>query len=80
MFDSDIRLFFKNGFSELADRRRGLDDWPTEEQLDNLCERAAGLFVYAAATIEFIDNKWGPKKQLKIGDWVKRPLSRRYQK
>ena len=40
--DSDIRLFFKNGFSELAGRRRGLDDWPTEEQLDRLCGRAAG--------------------------------------
>jgi len=65
--DSDIRLFFKNGFSELASRRRGLDEWPTEEQLDRLCGRAAGLFVYAAATIKFIDNnKWGPRKQLNI--------------
>jgi len=65
--DSDIRLFFKNSFSELADRRRGLDDWPTEEQLDRLCGRAAGLFIYAAATIKFIDNnKWDPRKQLNV--------------
>jgi len=65
--DSDIRLFFKNGFSDLADRRRGLDNWPTEDQLGRLCRRAAGLFVYAAATIKFIDNnKWGPRKQLNI--------------
>jgi len=63
--DSDIRLFFKNGFSELAGRRRGLDNWPTEEQLDRLCGRAAGLFIYAAATVKFIDNnKWDPRKQL----------------
>ena len=54
---SDIRLFFKTSFSELVGRRCGLDDWPTEEQLDRLCERAAGLFVYAAATFKFIDNK-----------------------
>jgi len=65
--DSDIRLFFKSGFSELADRRRGLDDWPTVEQLDRLCGRAAGLFVYAAATIKFIDNnKKDPGKQLDV--------------
>jgi len=61
----DIRLFFKNRFSELAGRRRGLGGWPTEEQLDLLCERAAGLFVYAAATVRFIDHKNNsPKRQL----------------
>ena len=53
---SDIWLFFNTSFSELVGRRCGLDDWPTGEQLDQLCERAAGLFVYAAATFKFIDN------------------------
>jgi len=48
--DNDIQLFFRHKFSELRGRRRGLDDWPTKEQLDLLCERAAGLFAYAAAT------------------------------
>ena len=63
--DGDIRLIFKANFSELAGRRRGLDGWPAEEQLDRLCARAAGLFVYAAASIKFIDNnKWGPRNQL----------------
>ena len=62
---SDIQLFFKSSFLEIAGRRDGLDGWPTEEQLDQLCERAAGLFVYAAATVKFIDdNKWSPRKQL----------------
>jgi len=61
----DIRLFFKHRFSELTGRRRGLDGWPTEEQLDVLCERAAGLFVYAVATVRFIDHRHkSPKKQL----------------
>ena len=63
--DSDIRLFFKASFSELVGRRRGPDNWPTEEQLDQLCGRAAGLFVYAAATVKFIgSNKRDPRKQL----------------
>jgi hypothetical protein len=62
---NDIQLFFRQKFSELASRRHGLDGWPTKEQLDLLCERAAGLFVYAVATDRFInrDNK-NPKKQL----------------
>ena len=65
--DSDIRLFFKTSFSELVGRRRGPDNWPTEEQLDQLCGRAAGLFVYAAATVKFIgSNKRDPRKQLDL--------------
>ena len=55
--DNDIRLFFRHKFSEIARRRRGLDGWPTEEQLDVLCKRAGGLFVYAVATVEFIGKQ-----------------------
>ena len=84
--DNDIRLFFKASFSELAGRRGGLDNWPTEDQLDRLCGRAAGLFVYAAATVKFIDtNKRDPRKQLglllrsqKIGDHEGKPLDSLY--
>ena len=65
--DSDIRLFFKYKFLELATRRDGLDNWPTEENLDSLCERADGLFVYALATVKFIDHKFDkPKSQLAL--------------
>jgi len=65
LVNNDIRLFFKQSFLELARRRRGLDGWPTKEQLDRLCERAAGLFVYAVATVKFVDHRnSSPKKQL----------------
>jgi len=63
LVNNDIRLFFKQSFLELARRRRGLDGWPTEELLDLLCERAAGLFVYAVATVKFIGNKNDPSKE-----------------
>jgi hypothetical protein len=64
---SDIRLFFKYSFLEVAGRRHGLDNWPTEEELDRLCERAAGLFIYAAATVRFIDYyKRDPRRQLEL--------------
>ena len=65
--NNDIRLFFKQSFLELARRRPGLDNWPVEEQLDLLCERAARLFVYAAATIKFLDHRNNdPKGQLDL--------------
>ena len=84
--DSDIQLFFKSSFSELAGRRRGLDNWPTEEHLDLLCGRAAGLFVYAAATVKFIDNnRRDPRRQLdrllesqRIGDHEGKSLDSLY--
>ena len=63
--DNDIRLFFRHSFSELAARQRRQDDWPTEDHLNILCKRAAGLFAYAMATVRFIDHsKNGPEEQL----------------
>ena len=65
--NGDIRLFFQHQFSELKGRRRGLDGWPMEEQLDLLCERAGGLFVYAVATAKFIDKQnSNPRKRLNL--------------
>ena len=65
--DSDIKLFFKTSLLELRGYWGRLDNWPTEEQLDYLCVRAAGLFVYAAATVKFIsDNKRNPRERLNV--------------
>ena len=65
--DNDIRLFFTHKFSELIRRRRGLDGWPTNEQLDVVCKLAGGLFVYAVATVKFVDKQNGhPRIQLDL--------------
>jgi len=62
---NDIRRFLKHSFLEIADHRSGLDGWPTEDQLDLLCERAGGLFIYAVATVKFTDNpRDDPRKRL----------------
>ena len=53
--DNDIRVFLEYELSKLA-TQRGLDGWPTATQLDLLRDRAAGLFVYAVATIRFLDH------------------------
>ena len=68
LVNTDIRLFLEHGLSELA-KRRGIerDNWPTGAQLDLLCKRAAGLFVYAVATLKFLDHRFSPpSKQLDI--------------
>ena len=61
---NDIRLFLKHELSELAQRHR-LDGWPTDESIELLRQRAAGLFVYAVATIKYLDRRFHlPDKQL----------------
>ena len=66
--NTDIRLFLEHGLSELA-TRRGIerDGWPTDQHIDLLCKRAGGLFVYAVATLKFLDHAFTPpNKQLDI--------------
>ena len=55
LISNDIHLFLKHELSELAWRRQ-LGGWPGEENIDLLCHRAAGLFVYAVATVKFLDS------------------------
>ena len=65
--NSDIHHFFKHELSRLSQRCSSVEGWPTDEQLDLLCQRAAGLFVYAVATINFIDHKFqNPKSRLNV--------------
>ena len=64
LINSDIRLFLHHELSELAQQRQ-IDGWPSEDDLNLLCHRAAGLFVYAVATIKFLGSTTHlPKKQL----------------
>ena len=56
IINSDIRYFFKHELSKLSQRHGSPEGWPTGEQLDSLCQRAAGFFVYAVATLNFLDH------------------------
>ena len=68
IINTDIRLFLKHSLSEIAKRRSVKQDgWPTDNHLDLLSERAAGLFVYAVATLKFLDHGFTPPtKQLDV--------------
>ena len=64
LINNDIRLFLKHELSELAQQHL-LDGWPTEDNINLLCQRAAGLFVYAVATVKYLSKKFYlPDKQL----------------
>jgi len=72
---SDICLFFKHELSKLPDRPQ---DWPTDEQVDSLCRRAAGFFVYAVATVGFLKHKFKcPSSRLDV--IMKSPESTTYE-
>jgi hypothetical protein len=62
--NTDIRLYLKHGLCELT-KRSGLeqDGWPTDQHIDLLCERANGLFVYAVATLKFLDHSFTPPNE-----------------
>jgi len=63
--DDDIRRFFKHELSGLVRRHDWIKGWPTDGQLDLLCRRAAGFFLFAVATVNFLDHKFlGPSVRL----------------
>ena len=67
LINNDIQLFLKHSFQEISNRRSGLDGWPTEDNISQLCKQTAGLFVYAVATIRFIDHRnRNPRAQLNL--------------
>jgi len=55
VINNDIRVFLQHELFKLAAGKK-LDNWPSGEQLDLLCNRAGGLFAYAVATIKFLSG------------------------
>jgi len=65
--NEDIHRFFKHKLSKLAQQHGGMDGWPSDKELNLLCQRAAGLFVYAVATVNFLDHHLqDPSDQLEV--------------
>jgi len=58
--DSDIKLFFKTQLSGIAETRSDdsfTEDWPSPSDIDILCKKAAGLFIYASTVVKFITSR-----------------------
>ena len=64
--NDDIRHFFNHELLKLA-QRNDVDGWPTDEQVRWLCRRAGGFFLYAVATVNFLDHTFqDPSDQLDL--------------
>lgn len=67
--DHDISVFFRKCFGEIRDDYEDLPaDWPGDEMLAFLVQRADGLFIYAATVCRFIkgDEQWPPQDLLEL--------------
>ena len=61
--DSDIKLFFKTQLTDIAKTRSDCDfsrDWPSPFDINILCKKAAGFFIYASTVVKFISFKNRP--------------------
>jgi len=68
--DSDIKLFLKTRFIEIAKNRSDCnfeEDWPGSHNIDILCKKAAGFFIYASTTVKFVSSQHHqPDKRLTL--------------
>ena len=58
--DGDIRLFLKIQLTDITKNRSDLnlpEEWPSSTDLDTLCAKAAGLFIFASTVVRFVGSK-----------------------
>ena len=58
--NNDIKLFFQKRLSELSKERSDFDligDWPNPSDIEILCKKAAGFFIYASTVVKFLMSK-----------------------
>ena len=60
LVDGDIKLYFRMRLAEVSQNRSDCsftEDWPSSSDIDILCEKAAGFFIYASTVIKFVMSK-----------------------
>ena len=58
--DADIKLYFRVQLAKVAEARSDCDftnQWPNSSDIDVLCKKAAGLFIYASTVIKFVSSQ-----------------------
>ena len=61
LVDSDIKLFFRTQLADIAKTRSDCDfteDWPSSSDIDILCRKAAGIFIYASTLVKFVASEY----------------------
>ena len=66
--DHDIKLYFRTQLADIAKSRSDCDfteDWPNPSDIDVLCAKTAGLFIYASTVVKFVAFRYQtPTQQL----------------
>jgi hypothetical protein len=60
--DNDIKQFFQTKLANLAENRSDCDsttDWPSSSDIEILCKKAAGFFIYASTVVKFVGSRLG---------------------
>ena len=60
---NDIRLFFQTQLTDIAENRSDCDsvgEWPSSSDIEILCKKAAGFFIYASTVIKFVASENNP--------------------
>jgi len=61
--DNDIKLFFRTELTRLAKNRSDCDlteVWPNPSDVDILCKKAAGFFIFASTVVKFVASETNP--------------------
>ena len=64
--DNDIKLFFQTQLTHLAKNRSDHDlteDWPSSSDINILCKKAAGFFIYASTVVKFVASDNDPPSE-----------------
>jgi hypothetical protein len=66
---ADVRRILNAGFADIRRERArdiGLEQWPSQSDLDKLVHLTGPLFIYAATVLKFVGEvRFSPKKRLK---------------
>ena len=58
--DGDIELFFRTRLTDIAKNRSDCDlteDWSSSSDIETLCKKAAGFFIYASTAVKFVASE-----------------------
>jgi len=61
LVDSDIKLFFRvrlAGISKTRSDCNFTEDWPNPSDINILCKKAAGFFIYASTVVKFVGSRY----------------------
>ena len=67
--DADIRLFLKTQLDRIAKTRSDCDfteSWPSSYDIDILCKKSAGLFIYASTIVKIASQQYPPTEGLAL--------------